>query len=114
MAHSITRLMTVVPLQKTPKADKDAKDGKFFFQVKTQLNFEVILIISNNVSSKIKEFFYYLAIGLGLKNLKSPLCISNVKNAIFTIIPKNYSDAIWPSYSCIYNHTLSMDLEQPL
>lgn len=43
------------------------KTADFFFQVKTQLNFEVILIISNNVSSKIKEFFYYLVIGFVLK-----------------------------------------------
>lgn len=64
--------MTIVPLQKTPKADKNAKDSRFFFQVKTQLNLEVILIISNNVSSKIKEFFYYLAIGFVLKKFKIP------------------------------------------
>lgn len=90
------------------------KTADFFFQVKTQLNFEVILIISNNVSYKIKEFFYYLVIGFVLKN-ENPLDASPMlkMQSLLQSLKKD-SDTTWPSYSYIYNHTLSMDLEQSL
>lgn len=64
--------MTAVPLKKTTNGDNNAKDYVDFFQVKTQLNFDVIPIISNKVSSKIKEIFYYLVYWFWVKTFQIP------------------------------------------